>query len=152
MPLSISEATVDQLASSVRKYKGKDGARAFSSERSGLAFVALDDDEVVGWCWGYDLVRPDGNRMIYIHEIEVDPGLRRRGLGRRMIGEVLDRAASVGAVKVFVITEKTNPAACGLYEATGARRAADGESVLYWWPPSEGAGEAHHITDDKTPQ
>lgn len=130
----IVEATEAQLARASAKYKGSSDGGAFKASDHGLAFVVLDDeDRIVGWCWGYDLLRPDGTTMVYVHEMEVDEDARRQGHGRRLIEAVIATARDREAGKVFLVTEKSNVSATALYRSAGAQTLDDGDSVVYWW-------------------
>jgi ribosomal-protein-alanine N-acetyltransferase len=51
-----------------------------------------------------------------IENIAVAGGARRRGLGTRLLGEVLDRARHAGAEAVFLEVRESNHAARALYE------------------------------------
>lgn len=140
MSIEIAEATTEQLARAAIKFKGSEDAGAYTSTGQGLAFVARDGEDIVGWCWGYSLVRPDGQRMVYLHELEVDPGARRQGVGRRLIEESLARAAFDKAKKLFLVTNRSNTAARELYESCGGQIADGGDSVLYSWDPANREG------------
>ena len=62
----------------------------------------------------------DGD-WVGLHTVEVDPDHRRRGLARRVIVELLDWAASLGATTAWLHVETHNAAAIGLYEGLGFR-------------------------------
>lgn len=52
------------------------------AEASGtLAFVAVSNSDVVGWCWGYHLIWPDDSSMLYLHQMEGEEAYRRKGSG-----------------------------------------------------------------------
>ena len=129
----VVEASEEQLARASNKYKTREGAQPFKSSQYGLAFVAESEGEIVGWCWGYHLLRPDGTTMVYIHEIEVDSSARRNGYGRGLIEAMLDTARNEGAERGFLVTQKSNTAAMALYESAGAHTPDDGDSLTYWW-------------------
>ena len=135
----IVEASVEQLASASIKYKKSEAAEAFKTAGYGLAFVAEEDERIVGWCWGYHLPRPDGTTMVYVHEIEVDEGVRQQGYGRRLIDVMLATARERGAAKVFLVTEKSNVAARALYGSAGAHTSEEGESLVFSWLLNEEA-------------
>lgn len=58
-----------------------------------------------------------------ILNLAVLPGLRRRGLGRRLLGAALQAAPKMGMQKAWLEVRATNLAAIGLYESCGFRRA-----------------------------
>lgn len=129
----VVEASEEQLAWASTKYKTWQRAGALKTTGSGLAFVAEEDDRIVGWCWGYHLLRPDGTTMVYVHEMEVDEDARGRGYGRQLIDSMLDVARSEGAARVFLVTQKTNTAARALYESAGGHVPGDEDSLVFWW-------------------
>lgn len=68
----------------------------------------------------------------------VDPALRRRGWGRRVLARWLDRAAAAGAAVARLEVARRNAPAQALYEAAGFRSAgsrpryyADGDDALF---------------------
>ncbi len=71
--------------------------------------------------------------MVYVHEMEVDEGSRRKGYGRELIDAMIDDGRSQGAARVFLVTQQSNVAARALYESAGGHLPEDGESVVYWW-------------------
>jgi ribosomal protein S18 acetylase RimI-like enzyme len=117
------------LEQAVRKFMGVEGA----TDSGGLTFVALDGPEVVGWCWGYHLVRPDGSSMLYLHQLEVDEAYRRTGIGRRLLGAFMNEGARAGATKMFLTTGAGNSAARALYDGMGGGLASQGATVNYWF-------------------
>ena len=67
-----SPAQVGLLRQATQRFAGVDQPGAFAQAPATLAFVAVGHvDEVIGWCWGYHLVRPDAAQMLYLHELEV---------------------------------------------------------------------------------
>ncbi|HET7194229.1 MAG TPA: GNAT family N-acetyltransferase [Nocardioides sp.] len=62
----------------------------------------------------------DGD-WVGLHTVEVHPDHRRRGLATRVIVELLDWAASLGATTAWLHVETHNAAAIGLYEGLGFR-------------------------------
>ena len=109
-------------------------ARAYLSEPGTLAFVATAGEEVVGWCWGSRLARPDGSLMLYLHELEVGEVHRRRGFGKALLQAFMAAGRSEGAAKMFLTTGEANTAACAMYHSVGGRPAFQGPTVNYWFP------------------
>ena len=129
-----SPAQVDLLRQATRRFAGADPPRAFAEAPATLAFVALGgSNEVIGWCWGYHLVRPDAAPMLYLHELEVAQSHRRQGHGRALVEAFIAAGRSAGAAKMFLSTAKDNKPARQLYDSMGGGLAAQGPTVNYWF-------------------
>ena len=88
-------------------------------------FVAAFDGETpVGFAFGYVLPRRHGRPTIFfVYEIDVDERYRRRGIGRRLLEELLS-----GQEEAFVLTDAANEAAMALYASLGGKRV---DSVMW---------------------
>ena len=129
-----SPAQLDLLRQATRRFAGADQPGAFAEAPATLAFVAVGNaDEVIGWCWGYDLVRPDASPMLYLHELEVAESHRRQGHGRALVEAFIAAARSGGAAKMFLSTAEANEPARRLYDSMGGALAAQGPTVNYWF-------------------
>lgn len=89
---------------------------------------------------------------LHISLVAVDPGCRRRGLGRRVTLALLEEAVRSGAARATLEVAADNAAAVGLYGALGFRTAGrrcgyyrDGRDALIQWLRLEplGAGAMH---------
>jgi ribosomal protein S18 acetylase RimI-like enzyme len=96
-----------------------------------LLIVAEEDGHAVGWLWGYELVRPDGSRMMLIQQIEVDKPARRRGHGRALVDAALAVARARGHREVVAPGGPGDPGARALFAGSGARQAQLRQ--LYRW-------------------
>jgi aminoglycoside 3-N-acetyltransferase I len=86
--------------------------------------AAFDGDEPVGFAFGYVLPRRHGRPTIFfVYEIDVDERYRRRGIGRRLMQELL-----AGQEEAFVLTDAANDAAMALYASVGGTRV---DSVMW---------------------
>jgi GNAT superfamily N-acetyltransferase len=95
------------------------------------AFVALDGEDVIGWCYGYELLRPEGRWMMFLKQIEVLEQRRREGVGRELLEAFVALARSKGHRRMWLYTDAGDRAARGLYEGAGG---APGDAkVGYWW-------------------
>lgn len=72
------------------------------------------DGELVGYCSFYAVA--DEAEIV---NIAVIPQLRRQGLGRALLGAMLQSAAELCINRVFLEVRRSNIAAIGLYEAHG---------------------------------
>jgi ribosomal protein S18 acetylase RimI-like enzyme len=103
---------------------------------AGLQYVAVDHGGVVvGWC---DIIRNprDGFRHCGQLGMGVAAPFRRRGVGRRLVGAALARAALAGITRVELEVFASNKGAVALYRGVGfthegskrGARLLDGES------------------------
>ncbi len=92
--------------------------KAFVSEltrnRYAYYIIAQMDDRVVGY-GGMWVIGDEA----HITNIAVDPECRRRGIGKRLLQELLDRARDFGARSVTLEVRRSNVAAQRLYEGQG---------------------------------
>jgi len=72
-----------------------------------------------------------------IENIVVDPERQHRGLGRRLLNELIQRLQRAGCESVFLEVRASNRAACRLYEACGF--AVVGRRMNYYSQPTEDA-------------
>jgi aminoglycoside 3-N-acetyltransferase I len=88
-------------------------------------FVAAFDGETpVGFAFGYVLPRRHGRPTIFfVYEVDVDERYRGRGIGRRLLEELL-----FGQEEAFVLTDAANEAAMALYASLGGTRV---DSVMW---------------------
>jgi ribosomal protein S18 acetylase RimI-like enzyme len=88
-------------------------------------FVAAFDGETpVGFAFGYVLPRRHGRPTIFfVYEVDVDERYRGRGIGRRLLEELL-----FGQEEAFVVTDAANEAAMALYASLGGTRV---DSVMW---------------------
>lgn len=105
----------------------------FLSDSATVAFVARDDDRVVGWAWGHRLLRADGDSMLLLYEIEVIGDERGKGIGRSLVEAFLELGRRERHQKMWLLTDEDNSAARSVYEATGGRR-SNQHDISYWWP------------------
>jgi ribosomal protein S18 acetylase RimI-like enzyme len=99
-------------------------------------YVALAGERVVGWCD----VHP-GDRVTTAHSgvlgIGVVPEFRGRGIGRALLGTVLEKARSSGLTRVELTVRQDNRRAIALYEKLafvreGVKRNAMRVDGKYW--------------------
>jgi ribosomal protein S18 acetylase RimI-like enzyme len=89
-------------------------ARGFPSRREAICLVELD-----GVHAGSLALTDEGNGEAAIRWFVLSPEVRGRGLGRRLLGEVLARAAEVGYTRVSLETFSELEAAAHLYRDHG---------------------------------
>jgi putative acetyltransferase len=89
----------------------------------GQVYVAVDDDVVVGCA----ALIHFGDGVFELSKMAVSPQTRGQGLGRRLLGYVIEQARAMGAHTVFLGSSTKLENAIHLYEALGFRHV----------PPSE---------------
>ena len=104
----------------------------FLRDRHAHAFVAIDDERVVGCAYGYELFRPDGFWMLLLYDpLGTADGYREQGLGRDLLDEFVAFARTKGHSRMWLFTDAGNAAAKRLYEGAGGER--DEDAVGDWW-------------------
>ncbi len=118
------QAFVDEIA---RLYPGWTAMSGPSAEPvdfeppQGRFIVLYSGDEPVG-CGG---VKPLGSGAAEIKRLYVTPGMRRQGLGRRMIRELEDVARAQGYAVVRLDTGAEQPDAVRLFKSAGYKEIGD---------------------------
>jgi aminoglycoside 3-N-acetyltransferase I len=93
-----------------------------------IGLVALEGDDVVGGIAAYELPKFEQERSeIYIYDLAVAAGHRRRGIATALIDELKRLAAARGAWVIFVQADRGDEPAIALYAKLGAR-----EDVLHF--------------------
>lgn len=98
----------------------KEAARRFLANPQNWLFCCVDGGRIVAFLYGYELNRLDkqGN-MLYVHEVGVLPKYQRQGIGTAMLEKLKECCGLLGICRFFLFTQKSNEAACALYEKVG---------------------------------
>lgn len=80
-----------------------------------LAFMVIDEEEVIGFAWGYIQERFDNRNMLYIHSVDVIEKAQNKGVGTLLIKTFIDYAKEHNFRNTFLITDEDNIAANKLY-------------------------------------
>ncbi len=108
----------------------RDLAREFLADPRHHIAVAIDDGVIVGFASAVHYIHPDKPAELWINEVAVAPSHHRRGIGRQVVGKVLEAGRSLGCREAWVLTDRANTAAVALYTAAGGT-AADGDTVMF---------------------
>lgn len=93
--------------------------KKFIDSNNNLGFVAKDGNKIVGFAFGYILLKPDGKKQFYLHAIDVMIEWQGKGIGSKLISFINDYIKNIGCYKMFLITNKSNISACKCYEKSG---------------------------------
>ncbi len=94
----------------------------------GILLVAEADDDAVGMLFGR---LNDGGELLDVGAMWVDPGFRRRGIGRRLLATAVEWGASAGAQRAELWVTDGNLAARNLYEQAGFSLTGDSEPLRH---------------------
>ena len=104
---------------------------AFLADPRHRLVVAVDEDVVVGFASAVVYVHPDeAAPEMWINEVGVAPTHQRRGIGSRLIREMLDEARSSGCAEAWLLTERSNIPAMSLYRSLGGVEGAP-DSIIF---------------------
>ena len=115
------EETAGRVAHLFKRSRGSDESLSrFLLNPLNLLIVAQERDEPVGFVIAHQLQRIDGeSSKMFLYEIGVAASHRRRGIASALINE-LDRICQDGSfISMFVLTNRSNIPATGLYSKTG---------------------------------
>lgn len=122
--IALHPATRDDLESilSVQRLSAEAGAWEAADYVSALedkgAVCLVAEDRLWERLAGFLVARIVADEMEILN-LAVDPGYRRRGIARRLLGEVLARAERQGAKQCWLEVRASNGAALGFYRALG---------------------------------
>ena len=142
MTVLIRPATVADLPAMMALEKRAATAAHWSPEQYEALFRASDPGRVALILWeesdllGFVIARVVGEEW-EIENIAVGGPARRRGLGTRLLGELLDLARAKDAAAVFLEVRESNAPAISFYEKHGFVR--NGRRPAYYENPSEAA-------------
>lgn len=94
--------------------------------------VAVEDGVVVGMASAVHYVHPDKPAELWINEVGVAPSHHRRGIGKRILTELLAHGRSIGATEAWVLTDHDNVAARALYGSVGGEESPAGLMITYY--------------------
>lgn len=111
----------------------KENAILFLSQQDNWLFACIENDRIIGFCYGYELNRLNSiGNMLYIHEVGVLPEYQRQGIGKNMLAKIKEQCKSIGICRIFLVTEKSNVAACALYQSAKGIPAHEDDIVFYF--------------------
>ncbi|WP_155987917.1 GNAT family N-acetyltransferase [Gorillibacterium massiliense] len=110
-----------------------DNARQFLSNPSNWLFACIEDERIIGFAYGYELNRlNDIGNMLYIHEVGVLPEYQRQGIGREMLTRMKELCTLSGICRFFLFSQKSNTAACALYESVGGEASHEDDVAFFF--------------------
>jgi ribosomal protein S18 acetylase RimI-like enzyme len=114
----------------------RENARQFLSNPTNWFFACIQEKQIIGFAYGYELNRLDNKgNMLYIHEIGVLPQYQRQGIALQTLNDTKNLCKLTGICRFFLFTQKNNIAACSLYEKAGGEKTSDAhdDDVIYFF-------------------
>jgi ribosomal protein S18 acetylase RimI-like enzyme len=105
-------------------------AREFLEDPRHHIVVALSDGTIIGFASAVHYIHPDKPPELFINEVGVAPAHQNKGVGKAVMKELLRLGRSLGCANAWVLTDRSNTAANGLYKSVGGE-AENSDLVLY---------------------
>ncbi|MCH5272030.1 MAG: GNAT family N-acetyltransferase [Lachnospiraceae bacterium] len=109
-----------------------DYIKNFIQNENTYGFIAKEKDKLVGFAYGYTLLRPDGKTMFYLHSIGMLSKYQDKGYGTSLLSFIKEYSRKMGCSKMFIITDKGNSRACHVYEKLGGKNDYEDEIVYVY--------------------
>lgn len=105
-------------------------AREFLADPRHHIVVALVDGTVIGFASAVHYIHPDKPPELWINEVGVATSHQGKGIGKAIMKEMLKLGGRLGCVNAWVLTDKNNAPANGLYKSVGGNISEE-ETVMY---------------------
>ena len=104
--------------------------RRFLEDERHHLLLGYVDDRPAGFLSAVEVFHPDKRSELFLNEVGVIEGARRRGVARALVDELKRIGHERGCASMWVLTDEGNAAAMQLYRSTGG--VWDGEhSVMF---------------------
>ena len=117
----------------------EENARQFLNNPMNWFFACIEEGRVIGHAFGYELNNfyNSGGNKLYIHGFGVLPHYRQQGIGTKILAGIKETCRLLSIYKIFLITEKSNIAACACYEKSGGKIDSDSkdDARVYYFNP-----------------
>ena len=110
----------------------KEKLMGFLNENNSYGFIIKNENKIVGFAYGYVLLRPDGNQDFYLHAIDIIGEFQGKGYGTKLMNFIKKYIKEIKCRKMFLITNKSNISACRCYEKAGGVNNSDDEIVYVY--------------------
>lgn len=113
----------------------EENARQFLSDPMNWIFACIQENQIIGFAYGYELNRLDSKgNMLYIHEVGVLPQYQKQGVGFQILTDIKSLCKLTCICRFFLFTQKHNAAACSLYEKAGGEKTSNTyDDVVYFF-------------------
>ena len=100
-------------------------AQEFLNDSRHRLVAALEDNVIVGFVSAVVYLHPDKPAPeLWINEIGVSPAYQRQGIGKLLLQHLLEEAKQSGCTEAWVLTDRENLPAMGMYKSAGGVEAS----------------------------
>ena len=88
----------------------------FIEDSNNYGFIAKENNKIVGFIYGYSLLKPNGKYMFYVHSVGVLPDYKGRGIGKALFKYMVEYLEKENkSYKYFLLTAEDNIIAQKVY-------------------------------------
>ena len=93
-----------------------DNLNEFLKDKNNYGFIAKKDNKIIGFIYGYSLLKPNGKYMFYVHSVGVLPNYQGKGIGKELFKYMVEYLENEKkSYKYFLLTTEDNIIAQKLY-------------------------------------
>lgn len=123
---------IEKFVDDENTHYDKENIIEFLKDKNSYGFIIKNKSEIIGFAYGYVLLKPNGRKDFYMHAIDVMKQYQGYGYGTKLVIFIRDYIKTVGCKKMFLITNRDNISACKCYEKAGGVNNADDEIVYVY--------------------
>ena len=88
----------------------------FLQDNNNYGFIAKENNKIIGFIYGYSLLKPNGKYMFYVHSVGVLPNYQGTGIGKELFKYMVEYLENEKkSYKYFLLTAEDNIIAQKLY-------------------------------------
>jgi len=88
----------------------------FLEDKNNYGFIAKKENKIIGFIYGYSLLKPNGKYMFYVHSVGVLPNYQGKGIGKELFKYMVEYLENEKkSYKYFLLTAEDNIIAQKLY-------------------------------------
>lgn len=93
-----------------------DNLNEFLKDKNNYGFIAKKENKIIGFIYGYSLLKPNGKYMFYVHSVGVLPNYQGKGIGKELFKYMVEYLENEKkSYKYFLLTAEDNIIAQKLY-------------------------------------
>ena len=86
-----------------------DNLNEFLEDKNNYGFIAKKENKIIGFIYGYSLLKPNGKYMFYVHSVGVLPNYQGKGIGKELFKYMVEYLENEKkSYKYFLLTTKNS--------------------------------------------